>query len=272
MTSTRYISLLVLLAACLPVLAVDAQDDGGDADQAPPDLNGPPGMGGGDQACVPFACASPYVPVNRWPLAIESPGCEQPGGTQSMFQAGQEDQMRHIEHCCDRKSACYQLCGSSKAACDAELQKCMERGCEELPALGIDDKEAMDEEELAEEKETCMRMKGLIKLMSDMGGGGCAEFEFHQQSHCECVEKDKLEGAMEKVLRAFYKKFHPASVKKVEGLLEKAAGRRTVFNKILYTLVKKYPAAIKKNKPGTGGMAGGMGGMPGGMGGMKMEF
>lgn len=34
----------------------------------------------------------------------------------------------------------------------------------------------------------------------------------------------------------------------VKGLIEKAEGKRAVFNKILNGLVKKYPAAIKKKE------------------------
>jgi hypothetical protein len=51
---------------------------------------------------------------------------------------------------------------------------------------------------------------------------------------------------MERVIRNFYKKFNPEGISKVKGLVEKADGKRSIFNKILYGLVKKYPEAIKK--------------------------
>ena len=60
--------------------------------------------------------------------------------------------------------------------------------------------------------------------------------------------KEKVEDKMERVFRNFYKKFNAEGVDKVKGLLEKAKGKRAVFNKILYSLVKKYPAAIKQKE------------------------
>lgn len=114
----------------------------------------------------------------------------------------------------------------------------MERNCKELPD-GV-------EEDVTKEQADCKQSKSIVQLISGMGG--CNEYDGHQARVCECVPKDKVEDKMERVFRNFYKKFNAEGADKVKGLLEKAKGKRAVFNKILYSLVKKYPAAIKKKE------------------------
>lgn len=197
-----------------------------------------------NQVCQSYSCPAPNVPINKWPLSITSTGC-QGGGGMSMFSMGGSN-YKHIEHCCHMKNACYQLCGSEKKTCDIELKKCMERGCEDLSDLTAEEKESMSEEDTKKEKEECGKMKGIVELIGNMGG--CTEYDSHQRSHCECVDKDKQGDKMERVLRNFYRKFNPEAVDKVKGLLQRAGGKRSIFNKILHGLVKKHPEAIKKQE------------------------
>jgi len=119
----------------------------------------------------------------------------------------------------------------------------MEESCKELPdsAASLN---SMSEEEIRKEQEECGKMKSLILLLGNMGG--CSERDAQQRRSCECVEKDKVGEKMERLLRNFYKKFNPEGMDKVEGLLKKVDGKRSIFNYILYGLVKKYPASIKK--------------------------
>lgn len=144
----------------------------------------------------------------------------------------------------------------NKQSCDAELKNCMAKGCEELPGIPAGKLDSMSASNVEKEKEACDKTKGIVDLITNMGG--CQEFESHQRAHCDCVEKDKLEGKMERVLRNFYKKFNPDGIDKVKGLVKKADGKRANFNKILYSLVKKYPDAIKKKKTDMQGMMDGM--------------
>ena len=164
-----------------------------------------------------------------------------------MVAMGGENAYKHIEQCCHIKNACYQLCGSNKQACDKELEKCMEKGCTELPDLTSDELSKMTFEAKQKETDECNKMKGIVVLMNNMGG--CNEYEAEQQRTCECIEKEKVKVQIERVIYRFYKKFNQDGIPdKVNDLLEKADGNRSTFTKILYGLVKKYDEAIKKKK------------------------
>jgi hypothetical protein len=124
------------------------------------------------------------------------------------------------------------------------MDKCMDAGCGALSVYSPADLGSMTEEEIKKEKDECGSMKSVVALMGKFNG--CKEYDMHQRTSCECVDKGKVREKMERVIRNFYKKFNPEGISKVKGLVEKADGKRSIFNKILYGLVKKYPEAIKK--------------------------
>ena len=123
----------------------------------------------------------------------------------------------------------------------------MEKSCTELPDLTSDEALNMSADDKQKETEECNKMKGMVSLMNNIGG--CNEYDMHQRRTCECIDKEKVVDKMERVLRNFYKKFNPDGVNKVKALVEKTDGKRAMFTKILYGLVKKYPDAIKKKVP-----------------------
>ena len=222
--------------------------NGDNTDDSKPHINPMDGMfGGQNQVCQSFSCPKPYVPVNKWPLSITSTGCQSTNGM--VMSMGGDDAYKHVEHCCHHKQACYQICGSNKQLCDKELEKCMDEGCTELPGLTPEEASSMSEDDKQKETEECKKTTGIVKLLANMSG--CNEYDGQQRRVCECVEKDKLEEKMERVLRNFYKKYNPDGIDKVKGLVSKANGKRPMFSKILYGLVKKYDGAIKKTKPET---------------------
>lgn len=173
-------------------------------------------------------------------------GCQSNNGM-GMMAMGGTNSYKHLEQCCHLKQACYQLCGSNKQACDAELDKCMEKSCTELSDLTSDEASSLSADDKQKETEECNKMKGIVSLMNTIGG--CNEYDMHQRRTCECIDKEKVVDKMERVLRNFYKKFNPDGVNKVKALVEKTDGKRAMFTKILYGLVKKYPDAIKKKVP-----------------------
>ena len=228
------ILLLVLAARTFSCQAQDGDGGGNIGDNM---------YGSENQVCPTFSCSKPYVPVNKWPLGITSTGCQSGGGMGMMTLGGKND-YKHVEHCCHLKNACYQLCGSNKQTCDAEMDKCMDAGCDTLSGYSPADLRSMTEEEIKKEKDECGSMKSVVALIGKFSG--CKEYDMHQRTACECVDKGKVREKMERVIRNFYKKFNPEGISKVKGLVEKADGKRSIFNKILYGLVKKYPEAIKK--------------------------
>lgn len=124
----------------------------------------------------------------------------------------------------------------------------MEKSCKELPDSSKEELEDMLEEEIEKEREECDSTTKLMILLGEMAG--CGAYDAHQHIHCQCVEKGKVEENMERVLRAFYEEYNPDAVDKVKGLLEKTKGKkRSVFNKILMSLVNHYPAALTKKEP-----------------------
>jgi len=113
----------------------------------------------------------------------------------------------------------------------------MDTACEELPdsANMLD---SMSKEEIQEEKDGCSKTKGIVELLSGMGG--CQEFDSHQRGHCECVEKDKSAAKMERVLRNFYKKFNPDGVGKGKFYHEKIGPSiYDLFRPSIYDLFKR---------------------------------
>jgi hypothetical protein len=239
--------ILLLLIGVVFCSTTQAADDDGEF-QLPKSFgkNNNNMFGTENQVCPTYSCPTPFVPVNKWPLGITSTGCESGGGMGNMMIMKGGKKYKHIEHCCHLKNACYQLCGSNKQTCDAELDKCMEKGCDTLSDYSTAELESMSDDEINKEKDDCRSTKGIVALLGNISG--CKEYDMHQRIVCECVDKDKVGDKMERVLRNFYKKYNPDGSSKVKGLLDKTAGKRSIFNKILYGLVKKYPDAIKKKE------------------------
>mmetsp|Transcript_50610 Transcript_50610/g.107808 ORF Transcript_50610/g.107808 Transcript_50610/m.107808 type:complete len:260 (-) Transcript_50610:44-823(-) len=205
-----------------------------------------------DHVCPSKSCASGYAPLQKWPLRIESTGCAALGRSKEW--SDDDDKMvgeyRNAMGCCHARNACYQVCGSDKHACDAEFERCLERGCEELPDVERDEPlDGMYEDfaHIEEERRECNEQKAFLVLLVQMGG--CGAYDAHQHLSCGCVEKKKLDEGREKLLRSFYEEYNPDGVGKVKGLVEKARGKkRSAFGKILVGLVNKYPDAVKRKE------------------------
>lgn len=220
------VALLILVG--LVARAVHATDD---------DAGGGGGGGGGgfkDTVCADFRCSKGYAAVPKWPMPLHSKGCGGGMGGVSMFNmgGGLGGGDEAYEHCCHRKDACWQICGSNKQSCDREMEKCMDKACREITN--------------DEERRKCNDSKSLTKMM--MSVGGCDEFKSHQSANCECAVKSKAFEKRKRVLRNFYKKFNPEGIDKVDALAAKAAVKVATFAGLLRSLVAKYPKAIKQEK------------------------
>lgn len=218
----------LFLMALANIIYAEPLEDNDDA----PDINA---LMNKSTFCPPFQCPSGYTHVSRWPLTVESTGC----------QSGQASGMdyTHFESCCHTKNVCHQMCGSNKSMCDDQFESCMEKSCKELPALK-DDLADMDEEDIQEAREKCKRMIGLVKMLDNMGG--CGRYNLYQANSCECVEKEKAKDKMKSVLEGFYGKYKPNAIGKVDALVEKANGNADTFSKIMLTLYLKYSQAVVK--------------------------
>ena len=113
---------------------------------------------------------------------------------------------KHFEKCCDLQNACYQICGTMKDQCDTEFEKCVKASCEALPGLG-EDIHDLEEDEVEKERESCRKLVGLVKMIRGMRK--CREYDMHQRRNCECVEEEKAQGKMERLLNNYYKKYKP---------------------------------------------------------------
>lgn len=154
---------------------------------------------------------------------------------------------KHLEQCCHIKDACYQLCGLDKQTCDAELEKCMEKGCSELPDLTSEELSLMTFDEKQKEIDECNKMKDMVVLNNNMGG--CDEYEAEQERHCKCIDEGKVKLQIERILYSFHKKFNSDGIPdKVNELIDKADGNIATFTEILYGLVKKFDGTIRKRK------------------------
>jgi len=208
------VTLLVLFSN---IVVVSGQDFGG--------FGGPDGEG---KVCPPFRCSKGQEPVPKWPLKMESTGCNGMGGM-AMFspKAGADPTAK----CCDIRHACYQTCGTLKSYCDQEFLKCSKATCASIAN--------------EEERKSCDSSASIHELMVKMDQ--CQRYDQDQYSRCECVDKSKAPAKRERLLRNFYKKFSPDSLDKVPALAKKVNNSSKMAG-LLLKLVKKYPQVIKKKK------------------------
>merc|ERR1719460_872470 len=87
-----------------------------------------------------------------------------------------------LEHCCDMRHACMQVCGTSKKKCDAQFKKCTDKACKKqpkIPSAGGETKE-------------CKTVIGLKVVMAQIEG--CKTFEMIQRQNCRCKKKGQSRG------------------------------------------------------------------------------
>ena len=158
------------------------------------------------------------IAVQKRPLKLESTGCSGLGGGMQMFSADKTDD-GPVGVCCDARHACIQMCGASRATCDAAFEKCANATGDSSASLHI----------LS------------VKI------GGCTAFDAAQAKACACVDTDKAALAREKVLSDFYGKHNKEKKADVPELAKKADNAKK-FVALLTKLVGKYPKAIKRVK------------------------
>jgi hypothetical protein len=203
-----------------------------------------PGGGGGFEGfgeakfCPPFRCPKGQEPVPKWPLSLESTGCNNMGGMQVMSAGGSGDDENDPQvKCCDLRHACLQTCGAAKTFCDDSFTKCNADACAALAATGDDD----------DPKSKCESTVKIQELMVKLEQS-CQKYDAAQKSHCECVDKGKkVADKRERILRNFYKKFNPDGIDKAAALSAKADSA-TKFVHLLVKLYQKYPQVVKKVK------------------------
>jgi len=191
------------------------------------------GFGQGPKFCPPYRCQyDNEEPIAKWPLKLESTGCSGMGGMQIFSPgSGSTTDRSAQDNCCDLRHACLQTCGAVKTFCDDEFLKCGKAACEAIA----------DEEG----RKQCNSSAQINELMVKMDN--CQRYDQGQYSHCECVPKSEVPARRERVLRAFYKKYNPDGVDKVEALATKADTPARMVG-LLMKLYKKYPSVIKKIK------------------------
>lgn len=210
-----------------------AADDAGMPDFGGGDFGGGGGgfggMGGG-KSCPKYKCAKGYEAAPKRPLSLSGSGCGGMGGGMIMSMGKEEPE--EMEACCNRRTACFQTCGSSKKTCDKEFDSCVDVSCSEI----VD----------PDAKEKCESSAKLQKMMA--GFGDCREYDAAQAAGCQCMAPEKAVARREKLLADFYKKHAPSDVGKVAGLAAKAGANAQKFAALLSKLVAKYPKAIKIKK------------------------
>ena len=224
-----YIALTVALLLSGSARAIrgnDYNDDGGDL----PDFNSFGGGGFGDgKNCKAFKCSSGFEAAQRRPMKLVGTGCSSMG----VFTADMSSGDGPVGDCCNRRTACFQTCGMSKAACDKAFETCSKNACN-----SIFDPEA---------KKSCESTQSIQVMMAGMGG--CKDYDAGQASGCQCMAPEKAVARRERILRDFYKKYNPESEEsKVPSLIAKSGESNKKFATLMTQLVGKYPAAIKVKK------------------------
>ena len=236
MVKSRTSVLLPLIALAFyslaPAYAIRGNDHNGEED-GPPDFSGfdygGGGFGGGGKTCKSFKCSKGFDAAPKRPLKLTGMGCSGMG----IITADTSESEGPVAECCNKRAACFQTCGMSKASCDKTFETCANAAC----AVIFD----------PDEKQKCESTQKLQVMMAGMGG--CQEFDQGQAAGCQCMAPEKAVARREKTLRDFYKKHNPkAEESKVPGLMSKSGDNAKKFAALLTQLVGKYPAAIKVKK------------------------
>lgn len=201
-------------------------------DSSMPDFGGGAGFGGlgGGKSCPKYKCSKGYQAAPKRPLSLTASGCSGMGG--GMIMSMGKEEPPEMEACCNRRTACFQTCGSSKKSCDKDFDACVDGACNALA-----DPDA---------KEKCDSSAKLQKMLA--GFGDCREYDAAQAAGCQCMAADKATARREKLLQDFYKKHAPGDASKVAGLVAKAGGDAQKFAALLSKLIAKYPKAIRVKK------------------------
>jgi len=133
------------------------------------------------------------------------------------------------ESCCDKRTACLQICGNTKMNCDDEFSQCTKDVCSK-----------------ANDEEKCLKSTSILSMMVNFEN--CQTYDQLQNSHCNCVASEDVPKERQEILRKFYKKFSPDSVDKVEGLAKKADTTKKMANLMGKLVRKYYPETIQKIK------------------------
>ena len=127
--------------------------------------------------------------------------------------------------------ACNQICGATKSFCDNNFLKCIDAKCN-----------ALDE---GEKKKDCESAVATHKIMIQLSQ--CKEFDQGQKKNCKCVPKSEADDERVKIITSFYEKYSPKDVSKAATLAKKATDGNKLAG-LLYKLVEKYPASVKRVK------------------------
>ena len=175
--------------------------------------------------CMPHTCTKGYIPVPKLPLKFQSSGCNSIGGIAAFRMDVREEPGLP---CCHLRSACYQVCGMAKDACDAIFKKCNKSICDKMKSPA--------------QKEKCTTATS----MHDLLGGlmQCGPYEAQQKHNCGCLEQSQAPQWRKKVLKEFYMEFAPEQVEKADGLAAKVDSSSKMAA-LLMKLVQKYPNSIE---------------------------
>jgi len=178
--------------------------------------------------CKSFRCGKGKQAVPQERLRLTSQGCGGFGGGMMMMGGAMGKPDSPLVTCCDRKHACYQTCGAKKEDCDDTFKACNEETCA-----------------ASDSKEECDKDANLYGIMASLGG--CKGWDEAQRMACSCVKSDDAPKRRYKTLKKFYQKHNKANVPKAAKFAKKA-NSALKFAKVITSLVKKYPAAVKRVK------------------------
>lgn len=116
-------------------------------------------------------------------------------------------------------------CGMPKDKCESLFGECMEKYCADNAGA-----------KMAE----CKQNAGMYTMGTTMMGGGA--FKDSRDEACDCVPPEKLKERQREELTAFYEKWAPSQIHKVDTLLEKYGEN---FPRLMMMMGQKYRDSIK---------------------------
>jgi len=190
-------------------------------------------MGGG-KACPAFRCAKGKEPVPVWPTRFKSTGCSGIGGGMVMSMTNEDDGPL-LERCCDLRHACFQVCGTSKKACENQFKKCTEAACEKEPLTPA--------KVAGGEPGNCSSTASLKVMMASLGG--CKDFSAGQTSGCSCKKAESVAKERKSWLGKFFKKFS-GKAGNLDKLMGKFGENKKNFAQLVMRLADKYRGKVVK--------------------------
>ena len=135
-------------------------------------------------------------------------------------------------YCCDRHDVCYSTCGATKAYCDEDLQKCVQKLCKEVFYMN---------------RKCTSAARSYAQEVVKSAETGEYHYDNYQKKHCTCINEENVPEHKKALVREiFFNERHDSAQadKKTNTIFQKESLVGDKFAIFYYTLIKRYDKNI----------------------------